>query len=188
MLLTKTHPKFCHTECFKKIFKKSHPADKMSLTRVIRKLLKFLKMNIEQTKKNINIWICHLLAALHPHAIGRKSHYSNHPWAHTVKLGRMTTRKKSLLPLATLPNLVLSHLSAQSDPIVLKPFDVTLWYSGEPRTPNLLKILEMAFPAHFTQIWKLNRISMMLPPGPARRDGALQWGEIVQWGLKGWSR
>ena len=27
-----------------------------------------------------------------------------------------------------------------SDPIVIEPFDVTLWHSGEPRTPNLLKI------------------------------------------------
>ena len=34
----------------------------------------------------------------------------------------------------------LSRLSVQSDPIVLEPFDVTLWDSGVPRMPNLLKI------------------------------------------------
>ena len=53
--------------------------------------------------------------------------YSNHPRAHTVNLGRMTTPKIFPSPLATLPNLVLSHSSGYSDPIVLEPFDVTLW-------------------------------------------------------------
>ena len=43
-------------------------------------------------------------------------------------------------PLATLPNPVLSRLSGHSDPIVLEPFNIILWYSGVPRTPNLLKI------------------------------------------------
>ena len=43
-------------------------------------------------------------------------------------------------PLATLLNQVLSRLSGHSDPIVLEPFDVTLWYSGVPQTPNLLKV------------------------------------------------
>ena len=52
----------------------------------------------------------------------------------------MTTRKKCLPPLATLPTPVLSRLSGHSDPSVFEPFDVTLWYSGVPRTPNLLKI------------------------------------------------
>ena len=37
-------------------------------------------------------------------------------------------------------SLVLSCLSGHSDPIVLEPFDVTLWYLGVPQMPNLLKI------------------------------------------------
>ena len=68
--------------------------------------------------------------------------------SHTVKLGRMITWKIPTPPphppppppLATLPNPVLSCLSGHSDPIVLKPFDDILWYSGVPRMPNLLKI------------------------------------------------
>ena len=113
-------------------------------------------------------------------------------------------------PLATLPNLVLSCLSGHSDSIVIEPFDIILWYSSVPRMPNLLKvhrmlkvILEMAFMAHCTQIWKLNQISLtmiskvawkciwccswvqrcMTAPHWARR-----WGNIVQWGMKAWSR
>ena len=97
---------------------------------------------------------------------GEQSCYSNHPRAHTVHLGRMTTRKKIPPPLATLLNPVLLCLSGHSDPIVLEPFHVTLWYSGVPRTPRfhrILKvILEMAFSAHCTQIWKWNRISMTI--------------------------
>ena len=74
-------------------------------------------------------------------------------------------------PLVTLPNWVSSCLSGHSDHIVLEPFDVTLWYSGVPWLPNLLKIsldiksieiMKMAFSAHCTQIWKLNRISMTI--------------------------
>ena len=87
----------------------------------------------------------------------------------------------------------------------------TLWcYSGVPRMSNLLKIssdiendLEMAFSAHCTMIWKLNRISSTsmskvaikciwccgcdqwcaMAPRCARR-----WGKIVQRGIKVWSR
>ena len=43
-------------------------------------------------------------------------------------------------PPPPLQNPVLSHLSDHSDPIVLEPFDVTLWYSVVPQMPNLLKI------------------------------------------------
>ena len=39
-----------------------------------------------------------------------------------------------------LPNPVLLHLLGHLDPIVPELFDVTLWYTGVPRTPNLLKI------------------------------------------------
>ena len=66
-----------------------------------------------------------------------------------------------------MPNPVLSCLSGHSDPIVLKPFDVNLWYSGVQWRPKLLNISsdiesEMAFSAHCTQIWKLNQISMTI--------------------------
>ena len=81
----------------------------------------------------------------------------------------MNTLKNIPPPLATLPNLVLSCLSGHLDPIVLDSFDVNLWYSGVPRTPNLLKIssdiesgFRMAFSAHCTLIWKLNQISMTI--------------------------
>ena len=49
-------------------------------------------------------------------------------------------KKNYLPPLAMLRSPVLSRLSGHSDPIVLEPFDVTLWYSGVPRTLNFLKI------------------------------------------------
>ena len=88
----------------------------------------------------------------------------------------MTARKKKSPPLATLPNPVLSRLSGHSDPIVLEPFDVTVWYSDVPRTPNLLKIssdiesdFRKGFSAHYTQIWKLNRISMTIIYKVARK-------------------
>ena len=88
----------------------------------------------------------------------------------------MTKWKKSPPPLATLPNPVLSHLSDHSDPTVLEPFDVTLWYSGVPWPPNLLKtssdievILEMTFSVHCTLIWKLNQISMTIINKVARK-------------------
>ena len=80
----------------------------------------------------------------------------------------MATRKIIPPPLATLPNPVLSCLSGHLNPIVLEPFDVTLWYSGVQyhehqiclRFHRILKvILEMAFSSHCTPIWKLNRIS-----------------------------
>ena len=117
----------------------------------------------------------------------------------------MTMRKKSPPPLAMLPNPVLSCLSSHSDPIVLETFDVTLWYSGVSRTPNLLKILkvisEMTFSANCAQVWKLNRISMTIINKVARKCirccQNVQWcvtapqkgeGGIVQRGLKGWSR
>ena len=75
------------------------------------------------------------------HGIRRTVPLPKPPRAHTVKLGRMTMWKK-IPPLVTLcANPVLSRLSDHSDPIVLEPFDVTLWYSGVPRTQNLLKIL-----------------------------------------------
>ena len=45
-------------------------------------------------------------------------------------------RKKFSPLLATFPNQVLPHLSGHSDPMVLEPFDITLWYSG---VPSLLK-------------------------------------------------
>ena len=61
-------------------------------------------------------------------------------WPFRAMLGRMTMWKNPPLPLVTLPNPVLSCLSGHSDPIDLKPFVVTLWYSGVPQTPNLLKI------------------------------------------------
>ena len=66
------------------------------------------------------------------------------------------------------PSPVLSRLSGHADPILFfNPFDVTLWYSGGPRTTNLFRfhrilkvILELASSAHCTYIWKLNRISI----------------------------
>ena len=74
------------------------------------------------------------------------------PGAHTAKLGRMTMRKIPP-PLATLPNPVLSRLSGHSDPIVLQPFDVTLWYTQVCHERRIClrfhriskTILEMAF-------------------------------------------
>ena len=89
---------------------------------------------------------------------GEQSHYSNHPRAHTVKLGRMTTWKKFPPTLAIMPNLVLLRLSGHSDPIVHEPFDVTLWCSGVPWTPNLLNIsldIEVDF-QHIVHISKLH--------------------------------
>ena len=47
---------------------------------------------------------------------GEQSSYSNHPKAHTVKLGRMTMRKNSHPSLAVLPNPVIWCLSGLSDP------------------------------------------------------------------------
>ena len=115
--------------------------------------------------------------------------------------------KKSPPPLAMLPNPVLSHLSGHSDPIVLEPFDVTLWYSSVPRTPNLLKIsldiesdfrngffstlhtdfkVESNFYDHYWQ--SCMKMHLMQPTGPAMCDGTLRWGKIAKWGVKAWSR
>ena len=91
--------------------------------------------------------------------------------------GGWPCEKKIPPPLAMLPNLILSRLSGHSDPIVLEPFDATLWYSGVTRTPNFLMIssnVEGDFrngfsSAHCTQIWKLNRISMTIISNVARK-------------------
>ena len=73
-------------------------------------------------------------------------HRENSPVTQTTTQPTLLTwgggpwKKKFPPTLAMLPNPVLLHLSGHSDPIVLKPFDVTLWYSCVPPTPNLLKI------------------------------------------------
>ena len=113
-------------------------------------------------------------------------------------------------PLAKLPNPVLLCLSGHSDPIVLEHFDVTPWYSGVPQMPNLLKIssdierdfingffgtlhtdlkVETNFYDHYQQSYM--KMHLMLRLGPAMRDGSplsSQVGNIVQWGMKEWSR
>ena len=109
--------------------------------------------------------------------------------------------------LATLPNPILLCLSGHSDPIVFKPSDVALWFSGVPWKPYLLKIclgiesdcrngffialytdlkVELNFYDHYLQ--RCMKMHLMLPLGPALHGGAYWWGEIVQWGLKAWSR
>ena len=87
----------------------------------------------------------------------------------------------------------------------MRPFDTQVCYECLIclRFHLMLKvILEMAFLTHCTQIWKLNWISIIISkvarkciwccgrvqrwvtaPGWARR-----WSNIVQWGLKAWSR
>ena len=120
--------------------------------------------------------ICHQIRLKGSYfSIGRTAPLLNPPQSPRCYAGRgrMTMRKKFPPPLAMLPNPVLSCLSSHSDPIVLEPFDVTLWYSGVSRTPNLLKILkvisEMTFSANCAQVWKLNRISMTIINKVARK-------------------
>ena len=67
-----------------------------------------------------------------------------------------------------------AYLATQT-PLSLEPFD-TLWYSGVPWMPNLLKIsldiesdFRNAFTAHCTQIWMLNRISITIISQVARK-------------------
>ena len=72
--------------------------------------------------------------------IGRTVPLLKQPHGPHCEVGEDDDAKKFSPPLAMLPNPVLSCLSGESDPTVLEPFDVTLWYSGVPHTPNLLKI------------------------------------------------
>ena len=94
---------------------------------------------------------------------GEQPRYSIHPRAHAVKLAWEGW------PCEKNPAPVLSCLSSHSDPIVLETFDVTLWYSGVPRTPNFLKIssdVEIDFRNDFFSTLRtglmLNRISMTI--------------------------
>ena len=89
------------------------------------------------------------------------------------------------------------------------------WYSGVPRMSYILRISsdmendlgKKLFSAHYTSIWKFNRISRTTISkvplkcilwahhwgGDVQRlatasRGAGSWGEIVQWGMKLWSK
>ena len=102
-------------------------------------------------------------------AQGEQSHYSNHPRAHTVKLGRMTTRKKIPHPWPHSQTGSYHAYQATQTPLFSNPlmllFDTQVCHKREIylRFHQILKvILEMAFSAHCTQVWKLNQISMTI--------------------------
>ena len=120
--------------------------------------------------------------------------------------GRWPCEKNSPTP-GHIANTILSHLLGHSDPIVLKPFHVIMVYHEcqiSSRFHQILKvILEMAFSAHYSSIWKLNWISRTSINKFAQKciwccsrvQGCLVaphwahgWGNIVQWGMKAWSR
>ena len=94
-----------------------------------------------------------------------RCHRESSPIAQTAPEPTLLTWGVWPQPLATLLNSVLSHLSGHSDPIVLEPFDVTICHEHKICLRfywALQVIIEMAFSAHCTQIWKLNRISMTI--------------------------
>ena len=142
---------------------------------------------------------------------GEKSHSSNHHRAHIVKLGRMATWK--INPLHPWPpcrtHSYRAYQTTQTplfpNPLML-PFDTEVCHVRQICLifHRILKmILEMAFSAHCTQIWKLNRISMIIISKVARKCiwcchrvqrcvtaplCAHRRGKIVQWSMKVWSR
>ena len=118
-----------------------------------------------------------------------------------MKISPSLTKPHPLTPTPTpLPNLVLSCLSGHSDPIFLKSFDDTLWYSCVPQMPNLIKIsldIESDFRNGFFSTLHTDlkvesnfydqsctKMDLMLPPGPAIHDGALKWRKLCSEALK----
>ena len=89
-----------------------------------------------------------------------------------------------------------------SNPL-MSPFDTQVYHEHQIclRFHRILKvILEMAFSAHCTPIWKLNRISTTIINRVTRKciwcchraqrcmTSPWLWGKIVQWSVKVWSR
>ena len=139
--------------------------------------------------------------------IGEQSGYSNHPRAHTVILGWLTTQKSPPPGHAASP--VLLRLLGHLDPNVLKPFDLVQVCHGNKICSKLALTwkltLQLSFPAHCMSNWKLNGISwtniskvtlnavnelLTLQSGPVVRDGppAGLGGKIIRWSMKAWSR
>ena len=94
---------------------------------------------------------------------------TNHPRAHTVKMGKITTRKNLPQPPAILLNRAYHAYQATQTPLfsnpLMLPFDTQVCHECPIRLRFhwiLQVILEKAFSAHCTRIWKLNRISMTI--------------------------
>ena len=104
---------------------------------------------------------------------GEQSRYSNHARAHTVKLGRMTMQTQPWPPCQTQFYRVYQ---ATQTPLFSNPlkssFDTQVYHERQicSKFHQIFRvILEMAFSAHCTQIWKLIRISMIIINKVARK-------------------
>ena len=130
----------------------------------------------------------------HPHTQTPHPHSHPHPTPHWPRCQTRSYRAYQATQTPLFSNTLVS------------PFDTQVCHKRQIcfRIHRILKVvLEMAFSAHCTQIWKLNRISMTIISKVTRKciwccgwvqrcvtasHWARRWGNIVKWGMKAWSR